>query len=207
MLLKAVTVAVLCNVAYSAVQGTVKSTATNYCGETISGSVDNGYANAHVWVFQTYSSRVDVTFSTCNSPVDFQDGLRLYDYKLNAAQSTEIAECYHSTGTGCETCGLTSLTDWTVFGLGGDYEIFYIEIYSLSSGTHLYDIDISCINAPTSPTTTSPTTTAPTIFQPTTAIPTTALPTTTIPSTSEPTTSNPTTQTPTAIPTTNAPTT
>eukprot|EP01084_Bolivina_argentea_P004455 8466_1 len=236
MLLQVVFIAVFFNVAYSAVQGTKQSTLAYHCGDTITGNVPYGNANAHVWIFQTYDAKVDVTFSTCNSAADFTEGLVLYDYKVDESQSQYIADCYHSTGIGCDTCGLTSLTDWTVFDLGGDYELFYIEIYSVSTGTNSYKIEITCIDAPTTPnpttsqpttaipttntptattatpttlqpTTAIPTTNIPTTSMPTTVIPTTALPTTTMPTTYQPTTSNPTTQIPTAIPTTTTPTT
>eukprot|EP01084_Bolivina_argentea_P004454 8465_1 len=232
MLLKVVTFAIVCNVAYSAVEGTVQSTASNYCDDYVAGSVAYQKSNAHVWVFQTFDNPVDVTFSTCNSVQQFQEGLVLYDYNGN-----KLGECYHSTGVGCEACG-AKLTEWTVFGVGGGYEQFYIAIYSVEAtgGPYDYRIDISCIDAPTThnpttsqpttaipttntptattatpttlqPTTAIPTTNIPTTSMPTTVIPTTALPTTTMPTTYQPTTSNPTTQIPTAIPTTTTPTT
>eukprot|EP01084_Bolivina_argentea_P173664 300819_1 len=175
MLLKVFTYAIVFNVAYSAnegVQGTVQSQASNYCGDYITGIVDYGYSNAHVWVFQTSTNPVDVTFSTCNSAQQFQEGLVLYDYKGDASQATQLGECYHSTGEGCTACG-AKLTSWTVLGVGGGYEQFYIEIYSVENtgGPYSYRIDISCTDAPTTPN--------PTTSQPTTAIPTTNTPTAT----------------------------
>eukprot|EP01084_Bolivina_argentea_P230427 388696_1 len=151
MFLTVVTVLLFFDVAYSAVQGTVQSTNSYYCGDSISGSIQNGYANAHVWIFQTWDDKVDVIFSTCNSPDDFSDGLVLYDYNGgDGSQSQVLGECYFDTGIGCDTCGHpSSLTDWTVYNVGGGYELFYIEIYSVSSGTNSYRLDITC--TPTAP--------------------------------------------------------
>eukprot|EP01084_Bolivina_argentea_P230430 388702_1 len=156
MFLTVVTVLLFFDRVYSAVRGTVQSTNDYYCGDSISGSVDYGYANAHVWIFMNYQ-QADVTFSTCNSPQDFTEGLVLYDYNFDESQAQEIDECYHSTGVGCDACGLTSLTDWTVFNVG-EFEPFYIEIYSLTTDIQSYRIDITCVLTPTTAPSNNPTT-------------------------------------------------
>eukprot|EP01084_Bolivina_argentea_P230429 388700_1 len=200
MFLTVVTVLLFFDRVYSAVRGTVQSTNDYYCGDSISGSVDYGYANAHVWIFMNYQ-QADVTFSTCNSPQDFTEGLVLYDYNFDESQAQEIDECYHSTGVGCDACGLTSLTDWTVFNVG-EFEPFYIEIYSLTTDIQSYRIDITCVLTPTTAPSNNPTTitNGPTknpTATPTTAIPTTYQPTTVTPTTTTPTTIKPTTYIPT----------